>query len=654
MLGLLSLTLTGEVENGFLLLSWTCWAASFALDRFPHQEQRLRRLETAAVIGLVVLFLVDFFLQRHTVFLSITHLLLMFQNFKWLGEKKRKDILQILFFSFFQILAACTLSLAIWHALILLVMIPSATAALFWHQVVFHEEESGRALPAGARNPYRALLTLICAVVLPMNILLTAGVFVLFPRLNWNLPLSRFASGRIGYTDQVNLSHQGTLHPDNSVVMWLDIPDRAERNGWTGYLRGTTLDFFDGKQWSSRVSGGRIVAPGLGGLFTFRPLVAQSATWRASVMLLNPSAATLFHTGRVLHVAAPLSALQEDSAGCLHWMGGWNRPLRYALTCETGSILGARETVHTPAYLQLPALSWQRTAALGQQIGGSGSTYNEALAIQQFLQGHYRYTLDLGSDITPNPVDDFLFVRKAGPCGYYASAMAVLLRLRGIPCRIVAGYLRGEWNEEAQEFVVREKDAHAWVEVYLKGIGWATFDPSPRQPTVTLGRSRRWLYKLEQYWDFCNLEWARLVIQYDLYSQLRALEHLRHSSEKLNDWVSKRWPDSAQRPGLRVNPEISSSPLSWKQIRAVLMGLAISAAGLWVFMGRRLRIHDPSPEVRAYRRWLQRMERAGLAKGRGETGQEFARRLSAARPAARAQAALIIDAYYEARFALKH
>src|SRR5690349_1717032 len=109
-LGFCALSLTGEVGPGYLTAAWLTWCGSLALDRDPQKQEPLRRWETTAVLILVAAFVVDFFLLHATVFLAVTHFLILFQIFKLLGLKERKDCLQIFLVGFFQILGACTLS----------------------------------------------------------------------------------------------------------------------------------------------------------------------------------------------------------------------------------------------------------------------------------------------------------------------------------------------------------------------------------------------------------------------------------------------------------------------------------------------------------------------------------------------------------------
>ena len=96
------------------------------------------------------------------------------------------------------------------------------------------------------------------------------------------------------------------------------------------------------------------------------------------------------------------------------------------------------------------------------------------------LQAGYRYTLSPGAFRTADPVAEFLFEKKAGYCEYFASAAVLLLRLQGVPARFVKGLSVGPQTDQGGGLhVVRESDAHAWVEAWIPGEGWVEADPTP-------------------------------------------------------------------------------------------------------------------------------------------------------------------------------
>ncbi|MBN1528450.1 MAG: transglutaminase domain-containing protein [Thermoleophilaceae bacterium] len=121
---------------------------------------------------------------------------------------------------------------------------------------------------------------------------------------------------------------------------------------------------------------------------------------------------------------------------------------------------------------------YARAYRLAQRLtGGEASTYDAVKAVENHLQRGFRY-----SERPPSaglPLDAFLFEDKIGYCQQFSGAMALLLRLSGIPARVVAGFSPGSFNRDSGEYRVRDLDAHSWVEVYFNGIGWVPFDPTP-------------------------------------------------------------------------------------------------------------------------------------------------------------------------------
>ena len=110
--------------------------------------------------------------------------------------------------------------------------------------------------------------------------------------------------------------------------------------------------------------------------------------------------------------------------------------------------------------------------------------YDKARAVERYLR-----SLAYSLDVAPPPperdgVDYFLFDAKEGYCDYFASAMAVMLRSIGIPARVVSGYATGSREGGEHQFVVRDNNAHSWVEVYFPRYGWIEFDPTPSQPLI--------------------------------------------------------------------------------------------------------------------------------------------------------------------------
>jgi hypothetical protein len=131
-----------------------------------------------------------------------------------------------------------------------------------------------------------------------------------------------------------------------------------------------------------------------------------------------------------------------------------------------------------------PTVATERVRVLaGQLATGTTNSFDKVQAIEQWLSRHVTYSID--APLTPrghDVVDDFLFRSHQGWCEQVASSLVVLLRAQGVPARLVTGFVPDEIDPISGAYTVREKDAHAWAEVYFPGVGWQAFDPTASVP----------------------------------------------------------------------------------------------------------------------------------------------------------------------------
>ena len=120
----------------------------------------------------------------------------------------------------------------------------------------------------------------------------------------------------------------------------------------------------------------------------------------------------------------------------------------------------------------------RRTCALAQRLRrGAEDPLDYIKSIEAYLANGFTYT-EAPPD-TASTLEGFLFEAKSGYCQQYSGAMALLLRMGGVPARVATGFTSGSYDRKAKEYVVRDLDAHSWVEVWFPGYGWVTFDPTP-------------------------------------------------------------------------------------------------------------------------------------------------------------------------------
>ena len=135
-----------------------------------------------------------------------------------------------------------------------------------------------------------------------------------------------------------------------------------------------------------------------------------------------------------------------------------------------------------PATTDSTSPTAQLIKALADQVtAGATDNYDKAAAIESYLRGNYVYTLTPPppKDASTDPLKSFLFDSKQGYCEYFATAMGDMLRAEGIPARLVNGYGPGSYDSKLKQYVVRESDAHTWVEAYFPNFGWIPFEPTP-------------------------------------------------------------------------------------------------------------------------------------------------------------------------------
>jgi hypothetical protein len=195
---------------------------------------------------------------------------------------------------------------------------------------------------------------------------------------------------------------------------------------------------------------------------------------------------------------APVAALREDAYGTFHTPqeltpGQTYSVVSYIPDLSPQSLRAAEpEAVFRDpngAQLDDGALSARARALARQVVANTTNEYDTVMALTAYLQGNFRYTLDLppvpaGRD----PVDWFLFDVKTGYCEQFATAETLMLRSLSIPARLATGYSTGDYDPLLNQSVVRERDAHAWVEVWFPGQGWVPVDPTPGVPAVAAAR----------------------------------------------------------------------------------------------------------------------------------------------------------------------
>jgi transglutaminase-like putative cysteine protease len=363
----------------------------------------------------------------------------------------------------------------------------------------------------------------------------------------------------------------------------------------------------------------------------------------------NSNAGTLFIAGipEFINVEGPSLLITADDSFRAFVAPG--EPLGYEVSALNGAPL-PYPLPDRSRYTKPPLKLDPRIAALGHDWAGIGTDLERATRIQDRLHREFTYSLDAG--IQPgskNALADFLFVTRRGYCEYFASAMAVLLRTQDIPARVATGFQSGYYNDVSGEWVMRASDAHAWVEGWIEGRGWVTFDPTPPGSGHVAGG---WLGRIDMYLDAADTAWQQWVVAYNPGQQVALAFAFRNKLRSLGRGGSGfGWPIA-----LLSNTWVWGSWL----LAAVALAAAFRIFGprLWRQWKARKRIRrircgegTASDARMLYEQMLESMARRGFQKPAWFTPMEFARTLP---PGERERIGEFTAAYNEVRFGGDH
>lgn len=585
-----------------LLFAWAAWLW-WRDERLPGRW---------LVILIVIIGSAGIYIEYRTLFGrdAGVSMLVLFMAMKLLELKSRRDGVVVVTLGYFLLLTHYFYSQSIPTGLWLLAAMWVVTATL----IRLH---GGSACLS--RNTLRYSLQL-CLQAIPFMLVL----YLLFPRVAgplWGLPQDAHA-GRTGLSDSMTPGSIANLAQNGEIAFRVrfdgEIPPREKL-----YWRGPVLDQFDGTTW--RPSIGR-QAPRLEALSEpigyETTLEAHNQRW-----LLSLDAPTRLPPESTL--GSTLTALSRQ-------------PITYRQRYRLSSSLDYHVNITEEALVlrrnrELPEGSNPQS----RQLAASWLAHSPApeAVIKQALTLFGRdffYTLQpplLGE----NSADDFLFRTRRGFCEHYAAAFVILMRHAGIPARVVTGYQGGERNPVDGYLVVRQSDAHAWAEVWLKERGWVRVDPtaavSPSRvetgiadalpagealPALLQIRST-WLRSLRHRWEAINNAWNQQVIGYDLQRQRELLANL----------------------GL--------PNADWQQLAGLLtlgIGALLAALTAWSLYHK----VRPDPALRLWHKALRHLARRKVNCAPWETPLDLARRVKQEQPAFGEAFQRVVTAYLATRY----
>jgi len=457
---------------------------------------------------------------------------------------------------------------------------------------------------------------------LPIAILM----FVFFPRLAgplWAMPGERVArSGLSG--DALDPGSVSQLALDETVAFRVEFssPRPAQEQL---YWRGPIYEIFDGRRW--------IAAPGMGGQ---APALTRLGAPVDYAITLEP------HQQRCLLALDIPGRIPERSRVNARLQLLSDRPVTQRERFELSSHLAWRmdDDPLLERMSALPARGNPRARALAASWRGLPAPDRIQAGLRYLAEHDFAYTLEPPPLTSADPIDEFLFESRLGFCEHFASSFAWLMRAAGVPARIVGGYQGGAYNTAGQYLIVRQADAHAWVEVWIDGQGWRRVDPTA---TIAPARIREGLARsLPQQAD---------TLPFMLREGPHWLKSLRLNADVLlngwNQWVIaynlKRQMSVLQKFG--IDSFLNSAYLAWL---AGLLALVFSGLAFHLLKANRKRTDAVS---RLYARFARRLAQRGIAREAQEAPLAYAHRAAQARPDCAQDIMHITALYLDVRYA---
>ena len=421
------------------------------------------------------------------VFLAVGHLTITFQAIKSYDLKEPWDHLQVYFMSLLQMVIASELSQSILFAIFFIAFLVALVAAMVYSHFV-KEGQQGR-----------VRLLRPVALISAISLLLTVGLFLALPRAALTFFGSSHGKGMrtSGFADRVDFGSMGEIKLDPSVVMRIELAgDLLPPYYW----RGMSLDYFDGALWRNTMPDRNRVLK-VGDEYVLGRYDKDAAV-EQRIYLEPIDSDIIFGLSEIKGIKVDSFFVRTDREEAVFLPRKAGRRAFYTVySIVSGAVPGVRDS----RYLQLPP-GLERVQRLARNITSASRTDRErAVLIERYLKKNYAYSLAVSHPKEGvSPIEDFLFYSKKGFCEHYASSMVLMLRGVGIPSRIVNGFYGGETNKYGGYILVRQSDAHSWVEALIDDK-WTRFDPTPfvppqHLPTITL------------FMDLIKMSWARYVV----------------------------------------------------------------------------------------------------------------------------------------------
>ena len=437
--------------------------------------------------------------------------LLVLLSIKFIEDKETRDYLQIFLISILIFVGTTIFSFEISFIIYFLIFIFLFNLAIVFLTYFSQDKKLTFSLKEITKISYKT--TLIPLISIPITIFL----FFALPRTPY--PFFNFSgstlTARSGFSENVKLGTVSNIQEDNSIIFRANMEKIDDEHL---YWRGITLEYFEGDEWSD-IDTGPID----------KKTKVEGDTIYQTIYLEPYSGTYFFGLDKPVNVTGNRNIFKKDDF-TFYTKDILSNRVRY----DVISILSDTIEEKIPQnsyYLQLPENISQDIKNLSLSLQG-GNELDTVKNVENYLKnGDYRYSLK-NLPTSNKPVDEFLFDKKQGNCEYFATSMAIILRVNGIPSRVVAGYRGGVYNDFGNYYILRQSNAHLWVEAYIDNIGWIRFDPTTSLLSEEFISNSKKISKFSLFIDTINYYYNTLIINYDFEKQISLFNKIREGFKK--------------------------------------------------------------------------------------------------------------------------
>ena len=472
--------------------------------------------------------------------------------------------------------------------------------------------------------------------------------FLLFPRINagFRFELRPFRSANTGFSDQLSPGSIAALANSSEIAFRAGFPGSSTPPSGPMYWRGLVMSRCNGMEWRAPYTPRPKSPPSTSDVEGSGAVPAQSSNAKEiqqRITLAPHGARWMFALDRPIKAPSGAMLARGDYLSSV-------QPIRKARRYDVVSSEFNRneitaneraEALEVPASIS-PAV---RDLARSWTVQNPDSRGVVNSALQFFRTQGFLYSLTPGDY---DGLEEFLFRRRVGFCEHYAASFATLMRLAGIPARVVVGYLGGEYNDLGHFFLVRQSDAHAWCEVWLPEKGWTRVDPTsavaPGRSTLDLTSFLETRVASGQIGPRRNVLIARLL-------RSGVFTNARFIWQTLSyEWDTRLLAfDADVQDVLLTSMGIASRGPFFLVVEILLVAIALLAI---YFAWMQLRARSRVDRVKAlYDYFCRKTARLGVPRDSCEGPLDFARRAAQSLPNESSRIRQIADTYIRLRYA---